>query len=89
MIEVSWDGRMLIARGHSTSDSRVCSAMSCIAATLFVSYGSSEPIDGELVWDSSSVQGTDVSEFILNFVRALVRQYPEEIVLKEVQQSAA
>ncbi len=89
MIEVTWDGRTLKAQGHSPADARVCSAMSGLAGTLFTGYGAPQPTDGHLIWDSSSVVGGDVPEFVLNFIRTLVRQYPGSISLSEVQQSAA
>ena len=89
MIEVTWDGRVLEAKGHSTSDSNVCAAMSGIAGTLYTGYGSPQPISGRMYWDSSTIIGSDVPEFILNFIRTLERQYPDDIQLREVQQSAA
>lgn len=88
MIDVTWDGRVLTARGHSETDPRVCAAMSAVAGTLFTAYDSPQPTSGAMTWDSSALVGNDVTEFILNFIRHLVRQYPSEILLSEVQQSA-
>lgn len=89
MIEVTWDGRVLEVRSHATSDTRVCAAMSGLAGTLYTGYGSPEPTDGMLQWDSSPFIGSDISEFVLNFIRTLERQYPDQLQLKEVRQSAA
>lgn len=88
MIEVTWDGRILTARGHSTTDPRVCAVMSSIAGTLFAGYDSPQPVDGAMTWDSSTTVGNDVTEFILNLIRVVSRQYPGEIQLTEVRQSA-
>ena len=89
MIEVTWDGRVLRARGHAENDPRVCAALSGLAGTLFVSYDMPAPTEGAFDWDSGPSIGNEVIDFVLNFVRTLARQYPSEISLKEVGQSAA
>ena len=83
-----WDGRTLTAKGHATTDPRVCAVISSIAVTLFAGYGATQPVEGAMTWDSSSVVGNDVAEFVLNLIRVVVRQYPDEIRLTEVQQRA-
>ncbi len=89
MIEVTWDGTVLSADGHAEADFRVCAAISAIAGTLFVSYGAPKPVAGAFTWDTSGFIGTDVSEFVLNFIRTLCRQYPAHIRITEVEQRAA
>lgn len=89
MIDVIWDGTVLSVDGHADADHRVCAAISAIAGTLFISYGAPKPVAGAFTWDTSGLIGTDVSEFVLNFIRTLCRQYPSQIRITEVKQRAA